>query len=98
MFGCIIYGCYENSKSVYSKSVTYYVNREICCSNYEINSANAYDSFNNNFNNKLSTADVIERDRAVINENLDTKDEHLSIIKHFSENIGYRRSGCKVEF
>ena len=62
---------------------------KIVQSNYEINSANACDSFDNSFNNKLSRAEVIEKDRVVINEKLNTKDEHLSIIEHFSENIGY---------
>ena len=43
-------------------------------------------------NNKLSRAEVIEKDRVVINENLDAKNEHLSIIEHFSENISYHNN------
>ena len=42
IFGWIICGCYENSKSAYSNICQLLrVNSEICYSNYEINSANA---------------------------------------------------------
>ena len=55
VFGWIICGCYENSKSVYSNICHILrVNIEICYSNYEINSENACDSSDNNFNNKLT--------------------------------------------
>ena len=50
IFECIICGCYENSKSVYSNICHLSgVNTEIIYSNYEINSANACDSFDNSF-------------------------------------------------
>ena len=93
IFGWIICGCYKNSKSVYS-NICYLlrVNTETVQPNHEINSAKACDSFDNNFNNKLSRAEVIEKDRVVIDEKLNTKDEHLSIIEHFSENIGYHEN------
>ena len=43
--------------------------------NYETNFENVCDSFDN----KLSRAEVIEKDHVVFNENIDTKDKHLSI-------------------
>lgn len=46
-----------------------YVNTENFYFNYEINSAYAYDSFDNNVNNKLNRAEVIVKDLVVINEN-----------------------------
>lgn len=46
-----------------------YVNTEKFYFNYEINSAYAYDSFDNNVNNKLNRAEVIVKDPDVIKEN-----------------------------
>ena len=43
--------------------------------NYETNFENVCDSFDN----KLSRAEVIEKDHVAFNENIDTKDKHLSI-------------------
>ena len=64
-------------------------NYRIMKSNYGINFANACHSFDNSFNNICSPAEVIEKDHVVINEKLNTKDENLSIIEHFSENSSY---------
>ena len=90
IFGWIICGCQENSKSFYSNICHLLrVNTEIVQSNYGINSANAYDSFDSSFNNKLSRVKVTEKNRVVINKKLNTKDDHLSIIEQFSDNIGY---------
>ena len=40
---------------------------------------------------------MIEKDRVVINEKLNTLDEHISIIGHFSENNSYHDNRCCVE-
>lgn len=91
IFEWIICGCYENSKSAYSNICHLLrVNTETRYSNYKINPANACDSFDTNFNNKLSRGKVIEKEQVVIYGNIDTKHEYLPIIEYFSENIGCR--------
>ena len=89
-------GKYVPENTLYLDTFYRVVDTDIWYTNYEINSANACDSFDNNFNNKFSRAEVIEKNRVVINENLDTKDEHLSINEHFSENIGYQSLLCQT--
>lgn len=70
LFAWIICACYKKFKSVYSNIChMLHVNTENFYFNYEINSAYAYDSFDNNVNNKLNRAEVIVKDLVVINEN-----------------------------